>query len=308
MKTYLITGSNGLLGQKLVYALLSNKTVTLIATGKGPNRLNEQKGYAYFDIDFSNEKEIKKLIDQTQPDVVINCAAVTNVDACEKDKEACWKINVLAVKSMIEELRAMKFAGKDSHFIQISTDFVFDGKDGPYKETDDTNPLSYYAKSKLAAEQLVSESGLKGSIARTIIIYGVTDGNQRSNIVLWVKNALTNGQSINVITDQYRAPTLAEDLAQGCIAIAEKGATGIYHLSGPTTYSIWTIAQMTADFWKLNNSLMKPVTSIALNQPAKRPPVTGFILDKAKKDLNYNPRDFIEGLREVDAQLKRVKV
>jgi len=239
--------------------------------------------------------------------MVINTAAMTNVDACEKDRDGCWASNVKAVEYLTAALKKNQVNyNQDPHFIQLSTDFVFDGKNGPYKETDQPNPQSYYADSKLYSEKVTMGSGIKWSVVRTIIIYGVTDGNQRSNIVLWVKNSLTNGQKINVITDQHRSPTLAEDLAEGCITIADKGAEGLYHLSGPETYSIWTLAEMVADFWGLDKSLMNPVTSEELNQPAKRPPVTGFILDKARKDLNYHPKTFKEGLKVVDEQLKKM--
>lgn len=306
MKKILVTGSNGLLGQKIIYRLLEKKNCEIIAAARGANRLTEQRGYIYHDLDITSESKVHEVIDYYKPDVVIHPAAMTNVDACENHKEDCWKSNVLAVKYFTEALKKHKSQNYDPHFIHLSTDFVFDGENGPYKETDTPNPQSYYAESKLESEKITQASGLKHAIVRTIIIYGVTDGNQRSNIVLWVKNSLTNGQKINVITDQFRSPTLAEDLAHGCITIAERGATGIYHLSGPETFSIWQLAEMIADFWGLNKALMNPVTSAELNQPAKRPPVTGFILDKARKDLDYNPKPFLEGLKVVDEQLKRI--
>lgn len=305
MKKILVTGSNGLLGQKIIYRLLELKQYEIIAAARGTNRLSEQNGYTYHDLDITNEKQVHEIIDRYKPEVVIHPAAMTNVDACEKDKEGCYAANVLAVKYFTEALKKHKSASYDPHFIHLSTDFVFDGTRGPYSETDEPNPLSYYAESKLESEHITEQAGIRWAIVRTIIIYGVTDGNQRSNIVLWVKNALSNGQQINVITDQHRSPTLAEDLAEGCIRIAEKGATGIYHLSGPETYSIWQLAEMAADFWGLDKSLMKPVTSAELNQPAKRPPVTGFVLDKAKQDLAYHPKTFLEGLKVVDEQLKK---
>lgn len=303
MKKIIVTGSNGLLGQKLIYNLLLKKNYEIFAVGRGPNRISEQSGYTYHDIDLTDEIKINEFIHKIKPDIIINPAAMTNVDACEKDRETCWNTNVLAVRHIVDALEELRNEGLEPHLIHFSTDFVFDGLHGPYKETDKTRPLSYYADSKLASEHVVLNSKVKSAVVRTIIIYGVVDGNQRSNLVLWVKNALTKGQDINVITDQYRSPTLAEDLAEGTIAIAEKGATGIYHLSGPETFSIWKLAEMVAEFWNLDKTLMKPITSTDLKQPAKRPPVTGFILDKAKYELNYNPRTFLEGLAFVDEQL-----
>jgi len=168
--------------------------------------------------------------------------------------------------------------------------------------------LSYYALSKYESEKIVQKSTIKWSIARTIIIYGIADNMSRSNLVLWAKDALTKGQKINVIDDQFRSPTLAEDLADGCILIADKGAEGIFHLSGPTTYSIADLVCQVADFWKLDKSTIVIIKSDTLNQAAKRPPYTGFVIDKAIKVLGYRPHTFIEGLKVLDEQLKEREV
>jgi dTDP-4-dehydrorhamnose reductase len=191
-----------------------------------------------------------------------------------------------------------------THFIHLSTDFVFDGEDGPYKETDKPNPQSIYAQSKLDSEKLVEESGLPWSVLRTIIIYGVTDDTQRSNVVLWTKNSLEQGKTITVITDQFRAPTLAEDLAEACIQTALRKAQGIYHISGKEVMPIINISYEVADYFKLDKSFIHPITTAELNQPAKRPLKTGFIIDKAIRDLGYKPHTLREGIQIVDEQLK----
>lgn len=309
----LVTGSNGLLGQKVIYGLLGDplcllpddirkkiKTdVQVLATGKGENRMHRKDGYVYEDVDITDKAALEQLLMKHKPDAVINTAAMTNVDACETKREECWAANVTAMQNMVNVLEKI-----ESHLIHVSTDFVFDGMKGSeYVETDKPNPLHYYALSKLEGEKIVEASKLKWAILRTIIVYGVVDGNTRSNLVLWVKNNLEKKQKINVINDQYRAPTLSEDLAQACIMAAMKGAQGIYHVSGPKTYSILRLAEIVADFWKLDKTLMNPVTSEQLKQPAKRPPYTGFIIDKAKKELGYTPRSFEDGLKIVDTQI-----
>jgi dTDP-4-dehydrorhamnose reductase len=303
MKKILITGSNGLLGQKLVYKLIEQKDVQVVATSRGENRLFEKHGYIYHPLDITKREEVEKFFFKYLPDVVINTAAMTNVDACETKREECWNTNVIAVKNICDTLS--QFPTLNPQLIHLSTDFVFDGMKGsPYNETDTPNPLSYYALSKYEGEKIVMASRLKWTIIRTIIIYGVVDDKSRSNLVLWVKNNLEKKQKINVITDQFRAPTLSEDLADACIAAAMKGAQGIFHVSGAETKSILDWAYQIADFWKLDKSFINPVTSEELNQPAKRPPRTGFIIDKARKILGYNPHSFIEGLEIVDRQLK----
>ncbi|MEK6614763.1 MAG: SDR family oxidoreductase [Bacteroidota bacterium] len=318
MKTILVTGSNGLLGQKIIYGLLGDpfcilpddirkkikSEVQIIACGKGENRLHRKDGYIYESLNVTNKSEIEKIVAKHKPDVVINTAGMTNVDACETKKEECWNANVTAVQNMVDVLSNLKTQISNLHFIHLSTDFIFDGmKRAPYDENDTPNPLHYYALSKYEGEKIVMASKLKWSIIRTIIIYGVVDDKSRSNLVLWVKNNLEKKKKINVITDQFRAPTLSEDLAQGCILTAMKGAKGIFHISGRETHSILDWAYMIADFWKLDKSFINPVSSEELNQPAKRPPMTGFILDKARKVLGYNPHSFMEGLEIVDIQL-----
>jgi dTDP-4-dehydrorhamnose reductase len=227
---------------------------------------------------------------------------MTNVDACETKKEEAWFLNVTAVENIVTAIESLN---PSTHLIHLSTDFIFDGEKGSaYVETDAPNPLSYYALTKLEAEKVIEKSTVKWAIARTIIVFGIVDSMSRSNIVLWAKDALTKGQKINVVDDQFRSPTLAEDLADGCILIADKGATGIFNLAGPATFSVLELVYKVADFWKLDKSLVSPSKSTTLNQPAKRPPRTGLIIDKARKELGYNPRSFEDGLKVLDEQLK----
>jgi dTDP-4-dehydrorhamnose reductase len=301
MKKILITGSNGLLGQKLVYALIKRKDVQVIATSLGANRLINKEGYIYESLDITNKSEVEKIIEKFHPDVLINTAAMTNVDACETKRDECWALNVTAVQNIID---AIEKKSSQTHLIHLSTDFIFDGEKGSeYIETDKPNPQSYYALSKYESEKVLENSKTKWAIARTIIVYGIVDNMSRSNIVLWAKDALSKGQKINVVDDQFRSPTLAEDLAEGCILIADKNARGIFHLSGPKTMSILELVYSVADFWKLDKSLITPSKSNNLNQAAKRPPRTGFDISKARKELGYDPHSFEEGLKILDKQL-----
>jgi dTDP-4-dehydrorhamnose reductase len=296
----LITGSNGLLGQKLVAALRNDPGTELIATSRGADRTPEPLGDRYRAMDITVRAEVDRVFDAVRPEAVIHAAAMTNVDACETDPEACRLQNVTATQHLVD---AAKRHG--SHFIFLSTDFIFDGLDGPYREEDAAAPLSVYGHSKLEGERIVMGAGLaKWAIARTIIVFGVAPGLSRGNVVLWAKGALEKGQPIKVVDDQWRMPTLAEDLADGCIRIAKRGATGIYNLSGPDGMSILELVTRVGRFFNLDTSLVTPVKSDALGQPAKRPPRTGFVLDKARRDLGYAPHGFEDGLAVVRDQLK----
>jgi len=301
VKRILLTGSNGLLGQKIV-KLIQEKYADqyqLLATSKGENRIQKQEGFDFRSLDISDATAVSALFDSFQPNYLINTAAMTNVDACEEDKEGCRKANIEAVKILGEACEK-----HNTFFLHLSTDFIFDGEAGPYTEEDKPNPLSYYGWSKLEGEKVVKGLQCPSAIARTIIVYGVAEQMSRSNIVLWAKSALEKGDPLTIVNDQFRSPTLAEDLAKGCMQIVENDAEGVYHLSGKDFMSIIELVRRVARYFGLNESQLSEVSSTSLNQAAKRPPKTGFILDKATKDIGYQPHTFEEGLRIVDQQLK----
>jgi dTDP-4-dehydrorhamnose reductase len=253
-------------------------------------------------MDIGDKANVDSVMDKVNPDHVIHTAAMTQVDDCELDHDACDRANVDAVQSIVEACER-----NGCHLIYVSTDFIFNGEDGPYDEEGTPDPLSYYGMSKLKAEQIVQSSSLNWAILRTVLVYGIVDNMSRSNIVLWAKGALEKGDTINVVDDQFRSPTLAEDLADGCILAMDKNATGIYNISGKDQYSIIDLVRTVADYYGLDKSLINPVSSETLNQPAKRPPVTGFILDKARKELGYEPHSFTEGIAIMERQLADMK-
>jgi len=300
MKTILVTGSNGLLGQKITEKVLAEGRVKLIATSKGANRYPIVEGYKYIEMDILDNARVKEVISTHQPDAIIHTAAMTNVDTSEENKELCYALNVKATQNLVSLCEEYQI-----HFIHLSTDFIFDGINGPYAEEDAPNPLSYYGETKLLAELAVKESNANWAILRTILVYGITKDMSRSNIVLWAKGALEKGLPINAVNDQRRMPTLAEDLADACLLAVENDARGVYHISGKDDMSIVEIVRKVADYWLLDQSLISEISSGNLNQNAKRPGRTGFILDKAIKDLKYHPHSFEDGLKILDEQMKK---
>jgi len=303
-KKILITGSNGLLGQKLIRRLSVMPQWEVYGIGRGQNRLPYQSGYTYYCVDLTNPDSVRKVTDEIRPDVVIHAAAMTQVDECELKPGLCELHNVKATEYLLDALKTLaEKKPHPPHVIFLSTDFIFDGTRGPVSEEEKPHPLSVYAHSKLRGEELVQASGLPWSIARTVLVYGVTEGEARSNVVLWVKKNLEEKKPISVVDDQYRTPTLSEDLAEGCIRIAERSATGIYHISGKDFMNIYELACRVADFFKLDKTLIRPSKTSDIRQPAKRPPVTGFIIEKARRELGYEPHSFEEGLEIVKKQL-----
>lgn len=280
----LITGSNGLLGQKLVDSCLKKK-IDFVPTSKGANRNSSCPNDIYLELDITNEKEVLELISEVKPTHVIHTAAMTNVDQCELNPHECELINVTATHYLVQACNKV-----GAHFQLLSTDFVFDGKKGNYSEEDEMNPLSAYAKSKVDAERIVeNESTTENSIVRTIIVYGNAESLSKSNIIAWAKSALEKGDPLTIVDDQFRAPTWAEDLAAGCLAVFEHKQRGIFHVSGPETMSIFEMVVRIGKHFNLNTNHVSKISSSTLNQAAARPPKTGFNLTKAYSKLNYAP-------------------
>lgn len=295
----LITGSNGLLGQKLLHKLRKDISVELVATSIGDNRVSEKEGYKYLSLDITNKSEVEDIIFFEKPDVIINTAAMTNVDDCEDNKQECDALNVDAVKYLSDCANEI-----NTHLIHISTDFIFDGENGPYSEDDIPNPLSYYGLSKLKSETLLLESSCKWTVLRTIIVFGVAEKLSKGNLILWAKGALEKGDPLNIVDDQFRAPTIAEDLADACVLSFQKRKYGIYNASGKNIMSIYEIVERIARHYNYSTENLNRISTSTLNQLATRPPKTGFILDKSIKVLGYNPHSFEECLTIIDKQLK----
>ncbi|MGV3610243.1 MAG: SDR family oxidoreductase [Fluviicola sp.] len=285
----LITGSNGLLGQKIVKRCLKHG-IPFIATSKGINRNPDCPEEHYIPLDLQESDAVKKLVEAQRPTAIIHTAALTNVDYCETNPEECHQVNVVASQILFEAAKSI-----GAHFELLSTDFVFDGENGPYKEEDAVNPLSVYAQSKVDAEQILIRDEFKNwSISRTIIVYGTGFGLSRTNMILWALEALPKGEVMKLVDDQFRAPTWADDLAYGCVEIVLRNQTGIFHLSGPVSRPVNKIVEEVGEALGLKNLNIQTISSATLNQAAKRPPRTGFDLSKAEKILDYRPMDIQE--------------
>ena len=297
----LVTGANGLLGQKLSELLDSKDELDLIATARSPLSIKLNRGKFHL-LDITNQASVDSVVALTQPDVIINTAAMTQVDDCETERDKCWLSNVTSVGYLVNACKK-----NNVKLIHVSTDFIFDGTHGPLKEDAKPSPVNYYGESKLAGEQVIIGSDIDWAIARTVLVFGITSDLSRSNIVLWVKQSLENGKTINVVNDQWRTPTLAEDLAMGCYLLAVNNAKGIFHISGDEMMTPFDIAIKTAEFFQLDKSLVKPTDSNTFKQTAARPLKTGFDINKAKEVLGYLPHTFTEGLATLAGQIQRLK-
>ena len=292
MKKIIITGSNGLLGQSLLNLLLQEKeNYQVFGFSRGKNR-SGREDFSYVSIDITDKKNLKTSIKEIKPDFIINTAAMTQVDDCENNRQACDLLNISVVKWLSEVCKEL-----DAHLIHISTDFIFDGIKGNYKETDSANPLSYYGLSKLKSEEVLLNSEINYTILRTILVYGKVFDMSRSNIVLWVREMLEKGKEITIVDDQYRTPTYVEDLAMSCKISMDKKTIGVFNISSNTLLTVYEIAQQIAEAFQLDKSLIKPISTSTLNQTAARPAKTGFDLSKTNKELGFYPKSFKEDLQ-----------
>ena len=295
----LVTGANGLLGQALVRTLSTAPQYDVLASARDSELFAGGVSCGYTPVDITDYARVRRTFEDFSPGVVVNCAAMTQVDLCETEREDCWRVNVDAVENLASLCRSF-----GSRFVQLSTDFVFDGDDGPYRETDRPDPVNFYGKSKLASENVSRAAGEdRWSVVRTILVFGQEARLSRSNILLWVAGELGAGRQIRVVTDQFRSPTYNVDLAVGIEQLIRTQATGIFHLSGPETMSVFDFARTVAEELNLDASLIIPTDAGSFVQAARRPPRTGFDIRKAKRVLDYHPRSMVEALQDLSAKL-----
>lgn len=291
----LVVGSNGMLGQRVVEFYSKLTDVELLSTSVEEDFVFD--GLDYIQSDISNRTEIKKVIYDFCPDFIINAAAYTNVDLSETERELAWKINVKGVEYLSESARVL-----DSHLIHISTDYIFDGKSGPYTEKDIPNPLGYYSRTKLASENVLKISGIKFTILRTNILYGTAKFG-RPDFVKWVVDSLRSNKQIKIVDDQINNPTFIDDLVQGINKVIELRKEGIYNIGGTQFLSRYDFTLLIADYFNLDKKLITKIKTNELNQPARRPLKSGLITIKAQSELGYKPHTINQTLELMKTEL-----
>jgi dTDP-4-dehydrorhamnose reductase len=295
-KKILLTGANGLLGQKVTEVFSRETDHELLLSDLG-QKAEDPRKYKYIVLDITHKEEVKDAVKKFNPDIIINTAAYTNVDGCETERELSWKINVDAVKNLII---ASRF--NSSKIIHISSDYIFDGKTGGYDENSTPNPKSFYGKSKLASENALIASGVEFAILRTMILYG-TGKNIRPNFALWMIQKLEKNEPITIVDDQYGQPTIADDLALAIMRIVERDRLGIYNVCGSEYLNRYEFALKLGDIFEFDKNLIIPVKTKDLNQAADRPMNSSFITIKAETELGIKPLNVTDGLYFLKSQL-----
>ena len=289
----LVTGANGFLGYYLCKQLLL-QGYKVLATGRGECRLpfTASSSFSYFSMDLADIDQTRTVVSQLNFDFIFHAAAIGKPDDCELDKTRATAVNAEGTGMLLELIAKTK-----TPVCYISTDFVFDGKEGNYAEDVLVNPINHYGATKAQAELLVRAYPGDWSIVRTVLVYG-RPMTGRSNLLSIVQEKLTQGQTYSVVDDQIRTPTYVEDLVAGLLLLLEKRALGIYNLCGEEILTPFEMAVKTAKFLGLNHELLIRTSSTSLQQLAQRPLVTGLKIDKAKEELGFMPRSFEQGLMD----------
>jgi dTDP-4-dehydrorhamnose reductase len=292
----LIVGANGLVGQKLTEIFSNDRNFDLLISARQSEAYNKAASFGYVQLDATNLAAVKELVWNFSPEVIINAAAYTDVDGCEREKELSWKANVTAVENLVTASRLV-----GARVVHISTDYVFDGKAGPYDETATPNPLSYYGKEKLASENAVRASGENWAIVRTMVVYGVAP-KVKKNFAIWLVQELKKGNRVNIVCDQFGNTTLADDLARGIYELVRQNKRGLYHIAGSDILSRFEFAQKLAKEFGFDTSLIHPIRTAELNQLAVRPLQSGLITLKAQAELGITFLSSEESLKKFKEQ------
>jgi dTDP-4-dehydrorhamnose reductase len=297
MKRILVCGSNGLLGQRLARLFDGESGYEVLHTSHHRSFMHEKILVDYTQLDIGVRSDVKSLLSSYRPDIVVNAAAMTNVDACEEHREQAWRVNVTAVEHLSEMCRRI-----DARLVHVSTDYVFDGTTGGYSEEDRVHPINYYGKTKLAGENTIRTSGVAHTIVRSVLVYGV-GVNVKNNFALWVINALSERKEIRCVDDQICNPTYVHDLASAIRSIVDRDLTGLFHVCGSETISRYDFALSAAEVFGYDRSLIRRIRSTDIRRPARRPLITSFVIDKAKTAFNYQPMNVRQGLTSMQQEM-----
>ncbi|MCH7612682.1 MAG: SDR family oxidoreductase [Candidatus Marinimicrobia bacterium] len=268
MKKVLVTGAAGQLGATLELNEYITIKTDLFQPGTNENITM---------LDITDEDQVKILLDNEKPDIIVHLAAMTNVDGCELNPDQAQLINVQGTVNLLNHF--------DGKFMLISSDYVFDGKDGPYREEDEVHPINVYGQTKLDAEEKVRECSNDWIILRTNVVWNI-GGNFKASFADWVVEELKNNRKIQIVDDQWNNPTWTVDLSRVIGQLLHFDASGVYHYGSANILNRYKFASLIANVYELNDSLIEPITTKELNQPAKRPLKCGLITDKIKRDFN----------------------
>jgi len=279
----LVTGSAGLVGQQVVKDLSNSHQVFSCYNESKPEYGDSVK------MDLKNREMISSILTEKKPDIVIHLGAMTGVDLCEKEKTSASEINTKATEIIAKECSKL-----NSFLVYVSTDYVFDGNLGMYKEDDVTNPLGFYGKSKLEGEKVVQNFSTNWCIARTSTPFGLHP--TKKSFPMWVIENLQKQKQIDVLIDQFTSPTYIPNLSRMLIEISERHITGIIHTAGASKISRYQMASMVSDKLNLDRTLLKQISINKMTWVAQRPKDSSLDVSRAISILNEKPQKIDQSL------------
>jgi dTDP-4-dehydrorhamnose reductase len=247
--------------------------------------------FLYEAVDLTQKQSVSHSFDAFKPNMVIHSAAMSKPDECHLDQAACLLHNVTATENLLDGA-----SRTGARFLYLSTDFIF-GENGPHAETTIPNPLNFYGKSKLIAEEKVKAAGLDYHIVRPVFIYGKHWEGMRPSFIQWVDQNLSADKPIKVVSDQLRTPSYVQDLCKGIELVFSGSANTEYHLAGKDRISPYEMALTVAKVRHLDTHLITPVTADSFPELVQRAKFSGLKIDKAVQELGYDPVDFETGVR-----------
>ena len=286
----IITGGSGLLGTQLVHLCLETGHQVFSAYSTHPPAIGNPVR-----LDLTDSRMIHDAIERIRPDVIIHAAAVTDVDLCEERPELAYLINGEGTGKIGEEAK-----GVGAHVIYVSTDYVFDGRTGSYREDEPPNPVNHYGRSKLLGERLLRESCCHHCIARTSVIYG-WGREHRPNFGTWVLSTLQSNRTIKAVMDQYVSPTLNENLAEMLVNVVDMKLERVLHVAGSTRIDRYNFALKIAEIFQLDPNLVEPVKAADMNWRAQRPADSSLDVEKAMRLLDRKPLKLSDALERFRA-------
>jgi dTDP-4-dehydrorhamnose reductase len=292
----LVTGANGLLGSRLC-AQLASRGHAVLGAGRGPLRVAAER-WRYAEIDLTRAEAAISLLDHSRPDVIVNCAAMTDVDGCERDP---WQAFV--ANAEVPARLARESASRGAHLVHVSTDYVFDGEGGPYAEDALPNPRGVYAITKHMGEQAVRALAKSWTIARTAVVYGWPPAG-RNNFGAWLVSTLAKGQRVNLFSDQYVSPSLALNVAQLVAELAERRLPGLWNVAGASVVNRVEFGRALCERFGFDPKLVTPTRLVDAPLASPRPPRCGLRVDKAQRELQAQPLPLESAIDQFFAEWK----
>ncbi len=291
---FAVLGANGLVGQRLC-RLLAKEDVTVVGFDLGPLRGG---AFRYLDCDLTRFDSLGEQLQQVRPTVVINCAAMTDVDGCEKNQLQAWEVNAELPARLAGFSRQLGF-----HLVHVSTDYVFDGQQGPYDVDALPNPIGVYAVSKHGGEQAIKAVGSSWCIARTAVVYGWPAAG-RPNFGSWLVSSLKERKPVRLFEDQYVSPSLALNVAQMLAELGKKRLTGIWHTAGATVADRVTFGRSLCRVFGFDESLITPSRIADANLASPRPPKSALKVDRTAAELTARPLPLDDSLEWFHAEFR----